>query len=615
LDTLAPTAPGVALTNDTGNVGDGITSDGSLTVTPAEGGGAIEYSIDGGTTWTSSFTAVEGSNTVDVRQVDAAGNNGAPASLTFTLDQTSPAAPIVALANDTGSDGGDGITSDGSLTVIAAEGGGTIEYSTDGGTTWTSSFTASEGANTVQVRQVDDAGNNGTPASLTFTLDTLAPAAPVVASFSTDSGVLGDGITNDNTPTVSGTAEANSRVEVFRTGFSIGTTTADGSGNWSFTDPANLVDNSYVYYAQATDAAGNVSAPSNGLGLGVDTQAPTDIRLNASSALIAALAGQSSNSNTAANTSTGAGTLMGTLSAVGGSTFSIASDPTSQFVLSGNQLSLATGQQIFESEAAFNLTIQVTDSAGNAYFETFRFLPGTNTGNTMNGNNSAGTGASLATAVTGDDVIMGFRGGDTLNISGSTILGSSGDDLVFGGNSNDMLRGGAGNDQLHGGFGNDTFYGDTGDDILSGGADADQFRFVAPSTNGLDTIQDFTVNQDFLVLFSNGDGWNTAGSSGGTALNSSDYNTRSSITGIQSGDDDEVVEISAAQTGVQIATGSGANANAYVLVFNSTTGFGELWHDTNWSDQANRVQIATFENITTLAGVTAFDNGDFMVWA
>ena len=41
------------------------------------------------------------------------------------------------------------------------------------------------------------------------TIDTTAPVAPTIASFSTDSGTVGDGITNDNTLTLTGTAEAN----------------------------------------------------------------------------------------------------------------------------------------------------------------------------------------------------------------------------------------------------------------------------------------------------------------------------------------------------------------------------------------------------------------------
>src|SRR5439155_1089383 len=101
----------------------------------------------------------EGANTVQVRQVDAAGNNGTAASLSFTLDTQGPAAPAVVLASDTGSSGSDHITSNGSLTVTPAEAGGSIQYSIDSGLSWTSSFTAAEGANTVQVRQVDAAGN------------------------------------------------------------------------------------------------------------------------------------------------------------------------------------------------------------------------------------------------------------------------------------------------------------------------------------------------------------------------------------------------------------------------------------------------------------------------
>ena len=48
-----------------------------------------------------------------------------------------------------------------------------------------------------------------------MTVDTTAPAAPAIASFSTDSGTVGDGITNDNTLTLTGTAEASSTVKVY----------------------------------------------------------------------------------------------------------------------------------------------------------------------------------------------------------------------------------------------------------------------------------------------------------------------------------------------------------------------------------------------------------------
>ena len=52
-------------------------------------------------------------------------------------------------------------------------------------------------------------------AALTVTIDTTAPVVPTIASFSTDSGTVGDGITNDNTLTLTGTAEANSTVKIY----------------------------------------------------------------------------------------------------------------------------------------------------------------------------------------------------------------------------------------------------------------------------------------------------------------------------------------------------------------------------------------------------------------
>ncbi len=45
----------------------------------------VEYSTDG-KTWRSSFSPVEGANTVYVHQIDVAGNTSAASTLSFTLD-------------------------------------------------------------------------------------------------------------------------------------------------------------------------------------------------------------------------------------------------------------------------------------------------------------------------------------------------------------------------------------------------------------------------------------------------------------------------------------------------------------------------------------------------
>ena len=176
IDTARPDALGVALANDTGiSNSDGITSDGTLALSGIEDGARVEYkySVDGETVRSTSFTPVEGENTVQVRQVDVAGNASEVSSITFTLDTTRPDAPVVALANDTGDDPSDGITNDGTLTLNGVEDGAKVEYSADG-ITWSATAPVwAQGSDTVYVRQTDAAGNVSDPSQpLTFTYDT-----------------------------------------------------------------------------------------------------------------------------------------------------------------------------------------------------------------------------------------------------------------------------------------------------------------------------------------------------------------------------------------------------------------------------------------------------------
>uniref|UniRef100_UPI001FC84D6A beta strand repeat-containing protein n=1 Tax=Paraburkholderia terricola TaxID=169427 RepID=UPI001FC84D6A len=175
LDTAA-VAPGVALATDSGSsASDHVTSVGTLTLGGVESGATVQYSIDNGAHWSSSFSAVEGANSVQVRQTDVAGNVSAATGFSFTLD-TAAAAPAVALATDSGSSASDHVTSAGTLTLGGVEGGATVQYSVDNGAHWSSSFSAVEGANSVQVRQTDVAGNISAATAFSFTLDTTSPA-------------------------------------------------------------------------------------------------------------------------------------------------------------------------------------------------------------------------------------------------------------------------------------------------------------------------------------------------------------------------------------------------------------------------------------------------------
>src|SRR6185436_2711252 len=90
-----------------------------------------------------------------------------------------------------------------------------------------------------------------------------------------DSGTLGDDITSDTTPTVTGTAEAGSNVTLYDTDGTtvLGTGLADGSGNYSITSTI-LTAGTHTLTVKAEDSAGNVGAASPGLDLTIDTSAP-----------------------------------------------------------------------------------------------------------------------------------------------------------------------------------------------------------------------------------------------------------------------------------------------------------------------------------------------------
>ena len=168
LDTVAPTAP---------DRGAGqrhrllehrqITDIATLALTGIETGAKVEYSIDGGTTWsTSAPTAAQlaqGSNTVDVRQTDVAGNVSATTAFTFTLDTVDPSAPEWRWPTTPAPRAAITSPITATLALTGIESGAKVEYSIDGGSNWsTSAPTAAQlaqGANTVDVRQTDVAGN------------------------------------------------------------------------------------------------------------------------------------------------------------------------------------------------------------------------------------------------------------------------------------------------------------------------------------------------------------------------------------------------------------------------------------------------------------------------
>ncbi|NEX76513.1 type I secretion C-terminal target domain-containing protein, partial [Aeromonas rivipollensis] len=295
---------------------------------------------------------------------------------------SAPSAPELQAASDSGSSSTDNITNDSTPIVsgTGAEAGAIVTlYDSDGTTALGTSIAAldgswsitssalSSGSHTLTAKVTDWAGN-ASPASgsLVLTIDTTG-ATPVVSAVTADNGSSGtDEITNDSTLIISGTAEANSGIQVFRDGVSIGTTTANGSGNWSFDHTGTaLAQGGYNFTAQATDVAGNVSAVSAALPVTVDTNAPTVSSIvnqtpattvtNADSLTFRVIFGEA-----VANVSTGDFAVSGTTATVTG--VSAVNASTYDVTISGGNLASLNGTVTLGFVGGQN----ITDIAGNA---------------------------------------------------------------------------------------------------------------------------------------------------------------------------------------------------------------------------------------------------------
>jgi probable HAF family extracellular repeat protein len=197
------------------------------------------------------------------------------------LNEPSPLLPVsLALAHDSGASATDGVTIDSQVLGQVLLGGastsaarlrvnreGVLPLSLDAEGRFEiepqllSSF--AEGAAKVGI-YVSTASGARALSGLRLTLDATPPLSPTVASFSADTGVLGDGITTDDTLQITGSAEPGVRVNVFFNGSSQGTMASAPDGSWSFAAPSQD-DGEYTITAVAEDAAGNASPASSPL--------------------------------------------------------------------------------------------------------------------------------------------------------------------------------------------------------------------------------------------------------------------------------------------------------------------------------------------------------------
>jgi Bacterial Ig-like domain/RTX calcium-binding nonapeptide repeat (4 copies)/Glycosyl hydrolase family 12 len=526
---------------DSNVIGDGITNANHVTLSGTAAAGSAVQVYDGATllgtatanatgAWSfATATLTDGVHSFTSMSVDAAGNISAPSPvLSVTVDTVAPAAPVI--VGDTMTNTNQVIltgTAEANSTVSVFEGTTQLGAATvNASGTW--SFTTAAlatGSHTFSATATDAAGN--TSLASEYLDPIIPPSAPKISSFSPDSNIVGDGITNANHVTLSGIADANTTVNIFDGTTQLGTATVNGSGAWSFAT-GQLADGTHNFTATDMDAAGDASAASSVLSVVVDTKAP---------AVTESLAHDTGASSTDKITSNSA--LIGS------------GDPNAVVTLKEGSIILGTttadasGHWTFAPvgllDGSHTILASETDAAGNTATTSLTFALDTHapvptitnellgpagkltlSGTTAEANDTVSVydgSTLLGTTKTDINGAWSFLAGKVSNavhtytVNATDIAGNTGhssNGAILGSSSADTLVGTSGNDIIIGNGGNDTFVGGGGADLLTAGSGKDSFLFKAISDStpaSHDTIVNFNHTYD-TINFTNISGIN-----------------------------------------------------------------------------------------------------------
>ena len=237
--------------------------------------GSVQYSLDNNAWQSGSSVAVtDGIHTIIFQAADNAGNLSTSAATTVRVDTTIPTlAPTISgtlgLANWYNNPVQVNANPADATSAVSAE------YSTDGGSTWTSGSSAVLGDGTFFLawRATDQAGNSATSAPVAINVDTTPPQSSFVSPAEGSNATVAGDITLTGTVTdaTSGLASAGLSLDG-------GTTWAplspDSSGHWSyFWNVDNLPNRAHSVQVRSSDNAGN-SAPLAQVTVTVDNNAP-----------------------------------------------------------------------------------------------------------------------------------------------------------------------------------------------------------------------------------------------------------------------------------------------------------------------------------------------------
>ncbi|WP_414946766.1 Ig-like domain-containing protein [Enterobacter hormaechei] len=305
-DDNKPTFTGKAEQGSTVTIYDNGQAMGTVTVT----------NPDGSWQFTPSTPLVDGEHQFATQVTDPAGNASAIVDdITFNVSTGASYLQLLQVVDDVQEAGGSRVLRDGEVTndsqvqlvgkatagstiIITDVGGvqlGTVKADANGNWEFTPTSSLSDGAHTLRITGTDPSNNPLTPIDFDLVVDTVAPVAPAITDVLDDVNPVQGSVahgkpTNDTTPEITGTAEKGSTVNVYHqvdatTRILLGTAVADSTtGQWTLqiTDANKLAEGTWNLVATSTDAAGNVSTPSNTWTIVVDTTV-SDAVINISS--------------------------------------------------------------------------------------------------------------------------------------------------------------------------------------------------------------------------------------------------------------------------------------------------------------------------------------------
>jgi large repetitive protein len=533
IDTAPPTPPTIT----SGPVSSGGTTNDSTPTLSGRADGNSTVSLYDGAALVTTLTAtvfgtwsytpgpvIDGLHNYTVSAADAVGNTSAPSAVyVLHVDTTPPPIPAIAGAYDNvgiiqGNVANGGITNDTTPTLSGTgEANSTIRIydgatpvatvTADAGGNWSYTPASPIGSSThTYTATASDPVGNSSAASTSYVLhiDTTPPPVPVISGAYDNVGIVqgnvaNGGTTNDTTPTLSGTAEVNSTVNIYDGAILVSTVTADGSGNWSYTPAAPLGNSSIPSYTvTATDAAGNSSTASAAYVLHIDTSQPSPVITGAYDD-VGSVQGNVVNggytndttpklSGTAEAGSTvtlyDGASIVAAVTADAGGNWSYTPAPLNDGSIH-NYTATATNSIGSVSDASAVYTVHIDTTIPNAptvalntdsNFNTVGTfaVTGTEAGATVEYSSDGGSWSTAVPTVSAGHHAVDVHQIDLAgNVSSATRLEyTSGSGLVVGDAQGSILIGSAGSDILQGAGGTgtyDTLYGNGGDDTLSGG--------------------------------------------------------------------------------------------------------------------------------------------------